>query len=82
LKEHAKEFFKKYPFVQLLTGDAAFATRPVMHVLQDLGKDYLFCVKNNQPTLLEAIVQTFAEVDWEKPDNPKIFKKVEKKEAA
>jgi len=78
LKQHAEEFFKKYPFVQLLTGDAAFTNRPLLQVLQDLGKDYLFCVKNNQPTLLESIVQTFADVDWDKQEPQKI----EKKEAA
>jgi hypothetical protein len=78
LKQRAEEFFEKYPFVQLLTGDAAFTNRPLLQVLQDLGKDYLFCVKSNQPTLLESIVQTFAGVDWEKVQPAKI----EKKEAA
>ena len=78
LKQHAEAFFEKYPFVQLLTGDAAFTTRPLLQVLQDLGKDYLFCVKNNQPTLLESMVQTFADVDWENPH----FQRQEKKEAA
>ena len=78
LKQHAEKFFEKYPFVQLLTGDAAFTNRPLIQVLKDLGKDYLFCVKNNQPTLLESIVQTFADVDWEKIAPTKI----EKKEAA
>jgi len=78
LKQHAKEFFEKYPFVQLLTGDAAFTNRPLLQVLQDLGKDYLFCVKNNQPTILESMVQTFADVDWDKQEPQKI----EKKEAA
>jgi hypothetical protein len=78
LKQHAEEFFAKYPFVQLLTGDAAFTTRPLLQVLKDLGKDYLFCVKNNQPTLFESMVQTFADVNWEEiPCVP-----IEKKEAA
>jgi hypothetical protein len=75
LKQHAEEFFEKYPFVQLLTGDAAFTNRPLMQVLKDLGKDYLFCVKGNQPTLLESIVQTFANVDWEAQEVQKIEKK-------
>jgi hypothetical protein len=83
LRQHAEEFFEKYPFVQLLTGDAAFSNRPLLKVLQDLGKDYLFCVKKNQPTLLESMVQTFANVDWEMPDAQKgTFHKIEKKEAA
>jgi hypothetical protein len=78
LKQHAEEFFAKYPFVLLLTGDAAFTNRPLMQVLKDLGKDYLFCVKSNQPMILESLVQTFADVDWENQEPQKI----EKKEAA
>jgi hypothetical protein len=78
LKQHVEEFFAKYPFVQLLTGDAAFTTRPLLQVLKDLGKDYLFCVKNNQPTLLESMVQTFADVNGEEIPCAQI----EKKEAA
>jgi hypothetical protein len=68
LKKHAKEFFEKYPFAQLLTGDAIFASRPLMKVLKDFKKDYLFSVKDNQPTILESMVQAFSCVDWNKPD--------------
>jgi len=64
LRQHAQDFFESYPFVQLLTGDAAFTTRPLLQVLEDLGKDYLFCVKKNQPTVLESLEQSFAEQDW------------------
>jgi hypothetical protein len=79
LKQHVKEFFEKYPFVQLLTGDAIFAGRPLLKVLADLDKDYLFCVKDNQETILESLVQAFADVDW---NDPSTIHKVEKKEAA
>jgi hypothetical protein len=78
LRQHAEEFFEKYPFVQLLTGDAAFMTRPLLEVLDELGKDYLFCVKKNQPTVLESLVQTFADIEGKKP----AAEKNEKKEAA
>lgn len=80
----AEEFFEKYPFVQLLTGDAAFLTRPLLEVLDDLGKDYLLCVKNNQPTVRESLEQTFADVDENTPveENKSAFQKIEKKEAA
>jgi len=77
-RQHAKDFFESYPFVQLLTGDAAFTTRPMLQVLEDLGKDYLFCVKKNQPTVLESLEQSFAEQDWNQPS----AKKVEKKRGA
>jgi len=86
LKQRAKEFFEKYPFAQLLTGDAIFTARPLLRVLQELNKDYLFCVKDNQENILDAMVQTFADVDWDKPDfqeqDENKYRKHEKKEAA
>jgi len=84
LKQHAKEFFEKYPFAQLLTGDAIFVGRPLLKILTGLGKDYLFCVKDNQETMLEAMVQAFAGVDWDASDfssKEGQFQKHEKKEA-
>jgi hypothetical protein len=86
LRKHAKEFFAKYPFAQLFTGDAIFASRPLLRVLKELNKDYIFCVKENQETILESMVQTFAGVDWDKPDfqeqSEHKYCKHEKKEAA
>ena len=78
LKKHAAELFEKYPFIQLLTGDAIFAARPLLTVLKELDKDYLFCVKNNQPDILESAKQAFARIT---PDNCG-FQKSEKKRAA
>jgi hypothetical protein len=43
-RQHAEEFFEKYPFVQLLTGDAAFLTRPLLEVLDELGKAIFMAV--------------------------------------
>jgi hypothetical protein len=85
LRKHVEEFFEKYPFVQLLTGDAIFTARPLLKVLQELEKDYLFCVKDNQENILDSMVQTFANVDWDKPDfqeEEQQYRKHEKKEAA
>jgi hypothetical protein len=48
---------------------------PLLQVLEDLGKDYLFCVKKNQPTVLESLKQTFAEQDWDKPSAETVEKK-------
>jgi hypothetical protein len=75
LRQHAEDFFARYPFVQLLTGDAACCTRPLLQVLEDIGKDYLFCVKNNQPTVFESLEPTLAEQDWSKPSAVKVGKK-------
>jgi hypothetical protein len=52
--------------------------------LDDLGKDYLLCVKKNQPTVLESLEQAFADIDENTPveENKSAFEKNEKKEAA
>ena len=68
LKEHAPELFEKYPMVTLLTGDAVFNNRPLLQVLRDLSKDYLFCVKNNQPDMLDSVTQTFKDIGTHPPD--------------
>jgi hypothetical protein len=68
LKKHLGELFTMYPFLKLLTGDAIFAQRPLLEVLQEYECDYLFQVKANQPEILEAAKVCFADVDPEKPD--------------
>ena len=78
LKQHAAELFAQYPFIKLLTGDAIFAARPLLRVLKELGKDYLFCFKDNQADILESAKQAFSRIT---PDNCG-FQKEEKKRAA
>jgi hypothetical protein len=75
LKEHAAELFEKYPMRTLLTGDALFNNRPRVQVLQDLGKDYLFCIKNNQPDRMDAVTQTFKDIEIRPPDAAETAKK-------
>ena len=77
LKLHLESLFEQYPFLKLLTGDAIFAQRPLLEVLQEYECDYLFQIKGNQPDILEAAKTCFAEVDPEKPD----YKTPEKKTA-
>jgi len=55
-------------FLKLLSGDAIFAQRPLLEVLQEYDCDYLFQVKANQPDILDAAKTCFAEVDPDKPD--------------
>ena len=49
-----------YPMLQLITGDAIFAQRPLIKMVRDLGKDYLLQVKGNQGDTLDALENCFA----------------------
>src|SRR5215469_930511 len=75
LKKHLGTLFTKYPLLKLLTGDAIFAQRPLLEVLQERGCDYLFQIKDNLPDLLDAATVCFAEVDLENPHDQTIEKK-------
>ena len=75
LKAHLHELFKNYPMLQVLTGDAIFAQRPLLEVLKEYGCDYLFQIKGNQPDILDATKTCFAEVDIEHPDHEVVEKK-------
>ena len=46
--------------LQLITGDAIFAQRPLIKLIRSLGKDYLLQVKSNQPDTLDALENCFA----------------------
>jgi hypothetical protein len=59
LKEHLAELLTAYPALQLLTGDAIYAQRPLLELLQEYGCDYLFQVKANQPDMLDALETCF-----------------------
>jgi|PlaIllAssembly_1097288.scaffolds.fasta_scaffold481046_1 hypothetical protein len=59
LKEHLAELLTAYPALQLLTGDAIYAQRPLLELLQEHACDYLFQVKANQPDMLDALETCF-----------------------
>jgi hypothetical protein len=67
LKEHLAELLTAYPALQLLTGDAIYAQRPLLELLQEHGCDYLFQVKANQPDMLEALETAFFQETPAKP---------------
>jgi len=60
LKAHLGELFAAYPALQLLTGDAIFAQRPLAELIIQQGKHYLVAIKDNQPDLREAAEAAFA----------------------
>ena len=51
---------ESYPMLQLITGDAIFAQRPLIRMIRKLEKDYLFQVKGNQGDTLDALENCFA----------------------
>jgi hypothetical protein len=59
LKKHLGELLAAYPALQLLTGDAIYAQRPLLELLESHGCDYLFQVKENQPDVLDALEACF-----------------------
>jgi hypothetical protein len=67
LKQHLAELLAAYPALQLLTGDAIYAQRPLLELLQEHGCDYLFQVKANQPDMLDALETCFFQETPVKP---------------
>ena len=55
LKNHLSELLMAYPALQLLSGDAIYAQRPLLELLKAEGCDYLFQIKANQPDVLDAL---------------------------
>jgi len=68
LKAGLAELLGHYPFLQLFTADALFTQRPLARAILDADRDFLLAVKDNQPSLLEAIQASFQEVVARPPD--------------
>lgn len=75
LKAHLAELLTAYPALQLLTGDAIYAQRPLLELLQKHGCDYLFQVKANQPDMLDALETCFFQETPAKPAHEVIEKR-------
>jgi hypothetical protein len=67
LKNHLSELLMAYPALQLLTGDAIYAQRPLLELLKAEGCDYLFQIKANQPEVLDALKTCFANASESRP---------------
>jgi hypothetical protein len=68
LKAHLGELFDRYPALQLLTGDAIFAQRPLARLITEQGRHYLVAIKDNQPDLHETARTAFAEATAQTAD--------------
>lgn len=60
LRRKLRGLLDSYPMLQLITGDAIFAQRPLINMIRNLGKDYLFQVKDNQKDTIDALENCFA----------------------
>ena len=60
LRRKLRGLLVSYPMLQLITGDAIFAQRPLIKMIRSLGKDYLFQVKDNQKDTIDALENCFA----------------------
>jgi hypothetical protein len=64
---HLEELLTAYPTLRMFTGDAIYAQRPLLELLQTNNCDYLFQVKDNQPDVLDALKTCFANVAAVRP---------------
>lgn len=60
LRRRLEELLANFPMLQLLTGDAIFAQRPLAELLTDRDLDYLFQIEANQGDVLDALEHCFA----------------------
>jgi len=54
------DLFARYPFLELVVGDAMFAGRPLCEQLIENGRHYLFQIKADQRALLEKMNLLFS----------------------
>jgi hypothetical protein len=66
-QRHLQQLLTAYPALRFFTGDAIFAQRPLVELLQANGCDYLFQVKANQPDVLDALTACFAAAATTRP---------------
>jgi len=78
LKKHLGELFEMFPCLQLLTGDAMFAQRPLLEAIREYERDYLVQVKDNQGKVLEQMKTVFKDAPAKKPSHYKLSKKKDK----
>lgn len=59
-KKALGDLLARYPFLELVAGDAMFAGRPLCELLIENGRHYLFQIKAGQRELLEKMELVFA----------------------
>lgn len=59
---------ERYPFLELFTFDAGFATRPFIEALGGQGRRGLFQIKGNQPEMLHKLERAFSKLPKDRTD--------------
>lgn len=67
LRLHLAELLRDYPQLNLLTGDAIFAQRPLAEALIAENCDYLLQIKDNQPDIRDAVETCLASAHERSP---------------
>jgi hypothetical protein len=67
LREQLAVLCERYPFIEIFTLDAGFASRPLLEALGGQGKRALFQVKGNQKETLFRLERWFAKLPKESP---------------
>ncbi|HIC35494.1 MAG TPA: hypothetical protein EYO78_11860, partial [Gammaproteobacteria bacterium] len=75
LRHHLEALLDAYPMLQLITGDAIFAQRPLAELICAKNRDYLLQVKANQGDTLDALEHCFSQA----VDRPPAAETTEKK---
>lgn len=61
LRCHLQALLDTYPMLQLITGDAIFAQRPLAELICKKNRDYLLQIEANQGDTLDALEHCFAQ---------------------
>lgn len=75
LREELATLCERYPFIEIFTLDAGFASRPLLEALGGQGKRALFQVKGNQKETLYRLERWFSKLPKESPDVVTVEKK-------
>jgi hypothetical protein len=67
LRAQLSAICERYPFLEIFTFDAGFASRPLLEALGGRGRRALFQVKGNQPETLRRMERWFARLPKESP---------------
>lgn len=67
LRKHLAELVADFPLLQLITGDAIYAQRPLAEALVAAHCNYLVQIKANQPDILDALEQCLGNVEGRRP---------------
>lgn len=67
LKNHLAELKEHFPLLQLITGDAIYAQRPLVAAILDENCDYLLQIKGNQGDIQDALRNCLGGAQERKP---------------